>query len=141
MEAEVQDLWEKYFCRASSGWAEAITPEMYSAILRYQPIPVAPQIVKEGRKIFYKTGHYDVNSVADHIDNPEKCVQNPYVSQAMLDVRKNDVPWIEQIINGRTQNYDRVMKIIDDGAKEIQPTNHCYRPEEILNVMDAILAQ
>jgi hypothetical protein len=139
MEPKAEELWRLYFCRASSGWAEAITPEMYAAILRYQPIPVPVDLIKIGKKVFSNTGNYDVNSVAEHIDDPKKCIHNPFVTQMMKDIKKSDVTWISRVIKPRTKNYDSVIKIIDDGATEIQDTHTCYSPNEVLNIVDAIM--
>jgi len=140
MDADIEDLWRVYYCRAASGWAERITPEMYStALAMIIDVHIPPELVKIGKPVFVKSGYHDVTDVAEHIDNLEKCVESPYVVHTMRNIKPMDLAWIDQIIKNRTANYENVHRRVEAGADEIKETTPCYTPREMISVLVDII--
>jgi hypothetical protein len=140
MDKDTEALWRRYYCRAASGWADEITPEMYSTMVSLITEMHFPgPLIQIAKPVFVNTGKHDVDGVAKHIDNPDKCVSNPFVHHAMNNIKKLDLKWIDIIIKDRTKNYDEVYHRLDSAADEIQQSKTCYNPTELFYLMGDII--
>jgi hypothetical protein len=140
MNPEVKQLWKTYFCRANF-WANTFTPEQYDvAIQMLTNLKLGPTFTKLGKPVFTKNGRHDVDTVVEYIENPEKCVENPYVYNAMHHTTDLDSGFIKTVIRKRTKDYDQIAKIIDDSAQELSKNvKKCYSFNDALAAVENIL--
>lgn len=141
MQEEVSDYFHVYFCRATSGWARAITSDMYSSLVTViSGARFPPEVVKVVKPLFVTTGIHDTDSVAEYVEDPSKCTPNPYVYHAMTNEMKNmDLPWIDKIIKGRTPNYEEVHAKLAQGAEELSHAQKCYKADDFFDLIDNIV--
>lgn len=140
MNPEAKELWKTYFCRATQ-WANTMTPGMYDvAIQMLTDLNVGPQFTALGKPVFTRTGRHDVDTVAEYIDDPDKCVQNPYVYNAMHHTTDLDAGWIKTVIRKRTQDYSKVERILDESAHELSKrVKSCYSLFDALEAVKNIM--
>lgn len=140
MNDQEKELWKTYFCRATQ-WANTMTPGMYDvAIQMLTNLKVGPTFTALGKPVFTRTGRHDVDAVAEYIDNPDRCVKNPYVYNAMHHTTDLDAGWIKSVIRKRTRNYADVEAMIDKSAHELSKrVKSCYSLEDALEAVKNIM--
>jgi hypothetical protein len=140
MKPEEAELWETYFCRATQ-WANTMTPGMYDvAIQMLTNLKVGPTLTALGKPVFTRTGRHDVDTVAKYIEDPDKCVQNPYVYNAMHHTTDLDAGWIKTVIRKRTKDYSLVEQKLDSSAHELsRRVKACYSFDDVFDSIKSIL--
>lgn len=140
MNNDAKEYWRTYFCRASQ-WAAKMTPAQYdTAVALLTDMHLGDAIIMLGKPIFVNAARHDVDSVSEYLDDPSKCVENPYVYHAMHQLPILDLKWADIMMQNRVDGYrHNVRPILEDSVEELKHPKKCFTGREVISLIRDVL--
>lgn len=132
MKDYVSKIWEEYHKHAPKWLQDALSPCMVGAAV-HDLFPFIPlQEIKSAQYILNNQSplmwipDYVIQKSEEYMNNPDKCTVSPWVYNTEKYFPQVDFKWIDNILAGRTRDYERIRKDIYDGALELSRVKPCY---------------
>ena len=141
MKPYVKEIWEEYHKHAPQWLHNVLTPCMSGAFLHdvfpFIPLREAPRlssesILKPGSPLMI-IPEYVIEKSEEYIKDPSKCTKSPWVYWTEKYFPEVDYKWIDTIIQGRTDDYEKITKDIYDGAAQLAKVQPCYDLSDVLD--------